>query len=136
MNHFRLFMTITGLALSSVAASPSLHAATTTTAPAYNATAKELIGSWASMGLPATTVTADSTIPATGPVTLTLPTYLQKGQQSQYLLKYDDKKKLWSATDKDGNMNVTFTLISENTAEIKLSGKKPGQNMSQPLFRN
>ncbi|MDG6094537.1 hypothetical protein LOC54_05320 [Acetobacter sp. AN02] len=130
------FPVLTGLLCLLLPAAAEAASAAKKAAPAplpdIHATAKQLTGTWSSMGLAPSTITTAADVTDKGPVTIRLAPFLQKERKPSYELQYS-KGNTWSVSDKD--VTISFTLVTENSADLKLSGQKPGQNIDMPLSR-
>ncbi|WP_338086129.1 hypothetical protein, partial [Gluconacetobacter azotocaptans] len=99
-------------------------------APATAAPASPFTGRWAAMGLSPVIVDAPD---ARGQVHMTLPDELHVVARHDVLLTRKDHTTLQSL---DSDPLVTFHLVSANSADLKIRGRKPGQVLDLPLSRD
>ncbi|GBQ94408.1 hypothetical protein AA23498_2020 [Acetobacter nitrogenifigens DSM 23921 = NBRC 105050] len=109
----------------SMAAAPKQETSVVYTAP-------QTSGSWASMGLPAITVSANRAAGPASRLLVHLPDFLRKGGKADYALAPDGAN-AWK-TSEDGRV-VSFTLQSENSAVFKMEGATSSQHIELPVFR-
>ncbi|POF63283.1 hypothetical protein CFR73_04335 [Novacetimonas maltaceti] len=95
----------------------------------------DFLGPWSSLGLEPVTITAGKPAGGVTPLTMKLPASLEKltGLVGRtFVLRQVNGTTLHSVNN---DPEVTFTLTSENSAELKMKGAKPGQVMNLPLSR-
>ncbi|MBY4641472.1 hypothetical protein K6L44_16090 [Gluconacetobacter entanii] len=95
----------------------------------------DFLGPWSSLGLEPVTITAGKASGGTTPLNMKLPAPLEKltGLVGRtFVLRQVDGTTLHSVND---DPDITFTLTSQNSADLKMKGKKPGQVMNLPLSR-
>ncbi|CUW48147.1 hypothetical protein IFJ82_03790 [Novacetimonas hansenii] len=118
----------------------ALAAPAAATAPAPEATqaahpVADFLGPWSSLGLAPLTITAGKASGGVTPLELKLPAPLEKltGLVGRtFILRQVDGTTLHSVND---DPEVSFTLTSQNSALLKMKGKKAGQVMNLPLSR-